>query len=275
MNSELIEKYYPSEKKGKENQILLEKIGFLEKEIEELIVDKTSKEVFISIIAHDLKSPFQGLLGINDLLLSSLDQLDKEEIKEYIKYMRTSIDSIYSLVDKLLQWSRVLINQMPFNITKCNLYEEMNGAILLYNTALRIKEITILNNIDINSYCYSDENMLNTIFRNLISNAIKFSPKVSAIETGSIKTDSAIIVWVKDYGVGISNENKEKLFRLDQHFSMTGTNDETGSGLGLLLCQELLKKNSGKIWFETELGSGSIFYVSLPSSLDELADERD
>ncbi|MFA7288872.1 MAG: HAMP domain-containing sensor histidine kinase [Melioribacteraceae bacterium] len=257
------------------NKLLLEKIKFLEKEVENLIADKTSKEVFISVIAHDLKSPFQGLLGINDLLLSSLDQLDKEEIREYIKYMRTSIDSIYSLVDKLLQWSRVLINQMQFNATKCNLYEEMSGAITLFITALRIKEITILNNIDINSYCYSDENMLNTIFRNLISNAIKFSSKGSVIETGSTCTDSAIIVWVKDYGVGISNENQNKLFRLDQHFSTIGTNDETGSGLGLLLCNELLKKNLGKIWFETELGSGSIFYVSLPSSLDELADERD
>jgi signal transduction histidine kinase len=145
----------------------------------------------------------------------------------------------------------------------------MSSAIILYNTALRIKEITILNNIDINSYCYSDENMLSTIFRNLISNAIKFSSKGSAIEIGSMKSEGDIIIWVKDQGVGISNENKEKLFRLDKHFSTSGTNEETGSGLGLLLCNELLKKNSGKIWFDSELGTGSIFYVSLPCRIDE------
>ena len=214
-----------------DSKFLLEKIKDLEKEIEQLVADKTSKDLFISVIAHDLKSPFQGLLGISDLLLSSLDQIGKEEVREYINYMRTSIDSIYSMVDKLLQWSRVLIDQMHFKLTNCNLYEVMSSTILLYSTALRIKEITILNNIDINSYCYSDENMLNTIFRNLLSNAIKFSSKGSAIETGSTKTESAIIVWVKDNGVGISNENKKKLFRLDQHFSTTGTNEETGRAL--------------------------------------------
>jgi len=260
---------------GENSKFLLEKIKHLEKEIEQLVADKTSKDLFISVIAHDLKSPFQGLLGISDLLLSSIDQMEKEEIREFINYMRTSINSIYSLVDKILQWSRVLIDQMQFKLTKCNLYAEMSSAVLLYSTALRIKKITILNNIDINSCCYSDENVLNTIFRNLISNAIKFSSKGSTIETGSTQTDSAIIVWVKDQGVGISNENKEKLFKLDQHFSTIGTNEETGSGLGLLLCNELLKKNSGKIWFETELGSGSVFYVSLPCCINELADERD
>ena len=269
MKNQVAEINNPLQYEGKDSKFLLEKIKVLEKEIEQLIADKTSKDLFISVIAHDLKSPFQGLLGISDLLLTSLEQLDKSEVREYINYMRTSIDSIYSLVDKLLQWSRVLIDQMQFKQVKCNLYEEMSSAIILYNTALRIKEITILNNIDINSYCYSDENMLSTIFRNLISNAIKFSSKGSAIETGSMKSDGAIIIWVKDQGVGISNENKEKLFRLDRHFSTIGTNEETGSGLGLLLCYELLKKNAGKIWFDTELGTGSIFYVSLPCCIDE------
>jgi signal transduction histidine kinase len=122
MKNQVAEINNPLQYEGKDSKFLLEKIKVLEKEMEQLIADKTSKDLFISVIAHDLKSPFQGLLGISDLLLTSLEQLDKSEVREYINYMRTSIDSIYSLVDKLLQWSRVLIDQMQFKQVKCNLY---------------------------------------------------------------------------------------------------------------------------------------------------------
>lgn len=237
----------------------------LKKEVEKLKKEKNEREIFLSIIAHDLKSPFQGLLGAFDTLDDSFDEMPKDDIRTYIKYANTSIKGLYALIEKLLEWSRLLIGQVKFNQTQCDLYFEMMNAVDFYKIQLKQKEITIVNLMQKKLVTLADENMVNTIFRNILSNAIKFSKRNGVITlTSEIKRNSCIIS-IADNGVGMSEETKELIFDFSKHYTMKGTEEERGSGIGLLICKELMTWHNGTISFESALGKGSTFILTFPS----------
>lgn len=248
---------------GKINE-LLDENKVLSQEREELSRDTHTKEIFISVIAHDLKSPFQGLLGIFDIISESLDEISTEEIKKYLSYAKTSVKNLYVLIEELLEWSKLYLRQVQFEPVKCNLSLELSGVIDLYKNMIENKKITVINYLKEKTDVYADENMLNSILRNLLSNAIKYSNRGGSIIIKSKKQDGYVELSVTDQGVGISAEAQDKLFKIDKFFSTRGTENEEGSGLGLLLCQEMISLHGGDIWFESELGKGSSFYITLP-----------
>lgn len=241
----------------------------LKKEVEKLQKEKNEREIFLSIIAHDLKSPFQGLLGAFDTLDETFDEMPKEDIRTYIKYANTSIKGLYGLIEKLLEWSRLLIGQVKFNQTQCDLYYEMMNAVDFYKIQLKQKEITVVNLMNKKLVTLADENMVNTIFRNILSNAIKFSKRNGVITLTSELKGNNINISIADNGIGMSDETKELIFDFSKHYTMNGTEEERGSGIGLLICKELMTWHNGNISFESELGKGTTFTLIFPLLLKQ------
>jgi signal transduction histidine kinase len=238
----------------------------LKEENRELREELNAKDKFISLIAHDLKSPFQGLLGIFDIISETFDELNPEELRRYLGYAKSSVKNLYNLVDELLNWSRLLLGQVKVNPVKVNLTEVYNNIIELNKHALNNKNLTVINYLSENLIAYADENMVQTVFRNLLSNAIKFSRRGGAIIINGRRTNGSIEVSVSDQGIGMDKETQDRLFKLGEQVNMLGTENEPGSGLGLLLCKEMVELNDGKIWFESEPDKGTTFYVSLPKA---------
>jgi len=230
----------------------------------ELKALNASKDKFFSIVAHDLKSPFQGLLGFSDFLYTDFDILTDNEKKEYIGHVRSSARNAYNLLDNLLQWSRLQTGRIDVEPQKLNLYSEVNSVIeLLTPNAVR-KRISLLNNVSKLMFVTADVNMLSSIIRNLVSNAIKFTQQDGVVLVESETSNGVIKIKIIDNGVGINNEDIVKLFKIDQQLTGIGTMNEKGTGLGLLLCKEMVELNGGSISVESEIGKGSKFTVSLP-----------
>jgi len=231
------------------------------KELSKLNADK---DLFMSILAHDLKSPFNSLLGFSDLLLKNFHQYKPDKIEEQLGVINRVSHQTYSLLEDLLLWSKSQSGKLAFEPIKIEfkkLCEEIFNNLLYQATSKKIKlkhfesEKTVLT---------ADYHMLKTILRNLISNAIKFTDENGQIDVFSIKNESNILISVSDNGVGIKKENQEKLWDFSKPYTSAGTNGEKGTGLGLLLCKEFVEKHGGKIWAESELGKGSIFKFTLP-----------
>jgi PAS domain S-box-containing protein len=240
----------------------------LKKYAEDLKLLNASKDKFFSIVAHDLKNPFQGLLGFSDFLHSDYDNLTDDEKKEYIGYIRITSRNAYNLLDNLLQWSRLQTGRIEIAPVKINLFSAINSVIdLMTSNAIR-KNISLINNADQNIIVNSDKNMLNSILQNLISNAIKFTRKNGEVKIESILSDGYVIIKIIDNGVGMKENDINKLFKIDQQISYVGTMDETGTGLGLLLCKEMVELNGGTISVESEAGKGSVFSFTLPTELN-------
>ncbi len=238
----------------------------LEEENKELREELNAKDKFISVIAHDLKSPFQGLLGIFDIISETFDELNPEELRRYLGYAKSSVKNLYNLVDELLNWSRLLLGQVKVNPTKINLTDIYNNIIELNKYALNNKKLTVINYLSENLIAYADENMVHTVFRNLLSNAIKFSHRGGTIIINGKRTNGNIEISISDQGIGMDKETQEKLFKLGEQVNMLGTENEPGSGLGLLLSKEMVELNNGKIWFESEIDKGTTFFVLFPKA---------
>lgn len=238
----------------------------IRKKNEELREINESKDEFFSIIAHDLRSPFQGLLGVSKILTEEFESLSQEEVKYFIFTLNDALQNQYKFLDDLLSWSRIQSNRMVFNPQKLNLSLQLEDIIMLLYHNIKNKKISIHNKVDANLLIYADENMLALLLRNLISNAIKFTPGGGLIEIYALNRQTDILIDVNDNGVGISEENIKKLFRIDKQFTTTGTNQEKGNGLGLVLCREIIEKHGGKIWAESSPGKGSSFKFILPKN---------
>ncbi|MFA5011042.1 MAG: ATP-binding protein [Ignavibacteria bacterium] len=231
------------------------------KELKDL---NASKDKFFSIVAHDLKSPFQGLLGFSEFLYTDFDVLTEIERKEYIGHVRTSARNAHNLLDHLLQWSRLQTNRIEVIPQKLNLYSEVNSVIeLLISNAIR-KRISLINNVNKDIYIIADVNMLNSILQNLISNALKFTRQDGEVKIESETINGVVKVKIIDNGVGMDDVDIKKLFEIDQQYTRLGTMNEKGTGLGLLLCKEMIELNGGNISVESELGKGSKFIIELP-----------
>ncbi|MDZ7764179.1 MAG: ATP-binding protein [Melioribacteraceae bacterium] len=238
---------------------------------EELKELNTTKDKFFSIIAHDLKNPFITILGFSDILLSDYNELQDEERKYYITEMDKSAKLSHNLLQNLLQWSRAQTGRIDYNPKKIDLAEIINENFQLVNNTAGEKGIRLKHHLDKSLFVFADEDMLNTVLRNLLTNAIKFSNQKSEIEVKAEAFDEDYIeVSVADSGVGMNNEILKNLFTLDTTNSKPGTSGETGTGLGLILCKEFVEKHGGKIRVDSKPEEGSTFSFTLPKGKREL-----
>lgn len=248
-----------------ESKLLLEKkaaeLSSLNDQLEQ---SNASKDKFFSILAHDLRSPFNGLLGFANILLEDIDRLPKEDIKNFVVQINGATKSIYSLLENILQWSRMQIGRMDYQPIKINLYENINYTFnLLIGNAIK-KNIVLECEVDDKIYVNADQNMLNSIIQNLVSNAIKFTESGGNVKVMATVKGKFVEISVADSGVGIKKEDMVKLFRIDAKHSTIGTAKERGTGLGLILCKELVEKHGGSIWVESKAGKGTCFNFALP-----------
>ena len=230
------------------------------KEIEQI---NQEKDKFFSIIAHDLKSPFNSILGFSDLLKEEANQLEVDEVKQYATLLFDSASHTLQLLENLLSWARIQQGRMEFYPQNLLFDEVVNEVFDIITENAHEKNITLVNHIRKNIAVNVDDNMLKTVLRNLVSNAIKYSNPGGQVEIDCKVDENWIQVVVSDTGIGIGHENIEKLFNIGSSFSTPGTGKEKGTGLGLLLCKEFIEKHGGKIWAESEPGKGSRFYFTL------------
>lgn len=226
-----------------------------------------TKDKFFTIISHDLKNPFQSINSALKLMLSEDEALTEEERNNFLYGILNTSTKAYSLLENLLIWSRHQMGKMDFNPERIELFEEIIVTIELLKNSALLKNITLTNKIDRGIYVIADRNMLNTVIRNLVTNAIKFTRENGSVEIESKINDDNVEVTVTDNGIGIPAESLSKLFRIDQSISTQGTKNETGTGLGLILCKEFVEKNRGKIHVESDPGIGTRIIFTLPIEL--------
>ncbi len=248
------------EERARELAHLNAQLAESEKMLREL---NASKDKLFSIIAHDLKSPFQPLIGLSEILAEEYDSISKEERDRFIRELNHTIKNQYKLVENLLDWSRIQTGRMEFSPEKINLSESIDSNISLLNANASAKKIELINQVHDNVFVTADLNMLQSVIQNLISNAIKFTNSGGQVTISSEAKNDTIEISIKDTGVGMSKEDIENIFRIDKHHSTLGTAQEKGTGLGLIICKELVEKNNGKIWIESELKKGSKFIFTL------------
>ncbi len=223
-----------------------------------------TKDKFFNIIAHDLKNPFTSLLGSTELLFHNITKIDNEKIRELAVILNESAKGGYAILQNLLDWSRSQTGLLKLNPERINLSELINENISNLQFLATNKEISLHSDSERDIFIFTDENMINTVLRNLLSNSLKFTPRGGEVIVRTIIKPDVVIVTVKDNGIGISEENIGKLFRIDTKFSMPGTDKEQGTGLGLKLCKEFVEKQGGKIWVESIADTGSEFNFSIP-----------
>lgn len=255
-----------------QRKVVEQKLLESQKELQNL---NATKDKFFSIIAHDLKNPISAFKGITDLLNKSFDDFSDDELKEFIDDISVSSKQLFKLLDNLLMWSRTQTGKMKIIFDNIDLYSIVESNISLMNLNAEDKKIELINNIPFDTFVYGDYNMLQTVVRNLISNAIKFTNTGGTVTINSFDNEDHLLVSVTDNGVGMSNEIIEKLFRIDTQITVVGTKNEKGTGLGLILCKEFIEKNNGKIWVESEINKGSTFYFTVPKINNELLDDPD
>jgi PAS domain S-box-containing protein len=239
-----------------------------ENELKEI---NATKDKFFSIVAHDLKNPFQGILGFVELLHNNLEEFEEDELKLVIEQIKDATESAYNLVLNLLEWSRLQLNRISFNPIIIDLHKLASREISTLKAQANSKNIAIVLDLPEDSGVFADENMIGMVLRNLISNAIKFTNVDGEIIIQLNFMPKFMDIEIKDNGVGISQENIKKLFKVNQQVVNQGTAKEKGTGLGLILCKEFIEKNKGKIWVESKLGTGSSFHVLLPETETQLA----
>ena len=229
-----------------------------------LIELNATKDRFFSIIAHDLKTPFNSIIGFSEQLVEQINEKDYEKIGELTNIILQSANRAMDLLMNLMEWAQSQTGRIEFKPENIEIVALINETTLLYDEIATQKSIAIKKMIPDNLTVFADKFMASTVFRNLISNAVKFTKQGGEVVFSAVKEQNEIIFSVTDKGVGISKNDIEKLFRIDQIFSTKGTNNEKGTGLGLILCKEFIEKHGGKIWVESVEGKGSCFYFTFP-----------
>lgn len=244
------------------NEIIRER-DELETQKKELLTLNNTKDKFFSIIGHDLKNPFSTVIGLSDLLLEDFDSFERDRLRVFIEQINKFSSNAYALLENLLQWARSQTGKLKLNKNLYNIKDVVEDNVELLSGNARQKNITIVFSEE-PLYWHFDVNMISTVVRNLLSNSIKFTPLGGQIEVRFEDKVDKMVVSVIDNGVGIAVKDQEKLFRLDVNPSTIGTSEEKGTGLGLILCSEFIHRHNGKIWVESEPGTGSIFKFQLP-----------
>lgn len=223
-----------------------------------------TKDKFFSIIAHDLKNPFNALLGFSELLEKNYDTYSREEVKEYINVIYESSQGLFKLLDNLLQWSRTQTGTITYHPEYFNLFQIIKQEVDLLQINADKKKITINVLLNQDQSAFADRNIIATVVRNLLNNALKFTNKGGFVEIKAREIKNDIEVSITDSGIGIDANDLSQLFELNSSLLNKGTANEEGTGLGLLLCKEFIEKNGGKIWVISSRGKGSTFYFTLP-----------
>lgn len=231
---------------------------------EELKEINATKDKLFSIIAHDLKNPFSSVLGFSELLIKNIGNYNVEKSEIFLKLINSSIRNMIVLLDNLLNWVKSQSGQITFNLENINLSLIIQEVIEISKITASIKKISINFLQSDNIEVYADQNMLKTVLRNLVFNSIKFTNPGGKIDILAMQNFNFVEITVSDSGIGISEENRKKLFNLETNITTTGTDNEKGSGLGLVLCKEFVEMHGGKIWVESEEGKGSDFKFTLP-----------
>ncbi|GET28718.1 ATP-binding protein [Prolixibacter sp. SD074] len=232
---------------------------------EELLISNAEKDKFFSIIAHDLRSPFNSFLGLTQIMAENLQDFTMEEIRKFTLTMRDSVSHLYRLLENLLQWSRMQQGMILFNPEVIPLCSIIMESLDIVAEPAQTKEIEITCTIPNNLEVLADVSVVQTIIRNLVSNAIKFTPRGGKVDIAAkVLPNHFIEIAVADTGIGMDREMLDKLFHLDGKVNREGTEGEASTGLGLILCKEFIEKQGGKLWVESEVGKGSVFYFTLP-----------
>lgn len=250
------ENYTIERQKVEEKEIILKELN-------------STKDKFFSIIAHDLKNPMGNFRNVTELLYNEYDNFDEHERKEYLHSIRNSSRQVYLLLENLLEWSRSQRGLINFNSTTADMCLIVQNCMTILQLSAEKKKIEMVNKIPMATNLNVDINLILAVIRNIISNAIKFTPQNGLIIVGikdKSNADGMITIFIKDNGIGMKQETIEKIFRIDCSTSGVGTAGETGTGLGLILCKEFVERHNGKIWVESEFGRGSTFFISLPIS---------
>lgn len=251
-----------------QNEELKELNASLEHKVEERTKElqalNATKDKFFSIIAHDLKNPFNTLMGFSELIMENIDIYDKDKIQEFNKIIFNTSKNSYILLENLLEWSRSQTGTIKMDPEPLNIYELIKLSLGLLENHASKKQIMLQNESMPNTKVYADKNMILTVLRNIMSNAIKYTEENGSITIETQDLGNMLEISIQDTGVGIKEENIDKLFRIDMNYTTKGTAEESGTGLGLILCKEFVEKNHGAILVESTYGEGSKFIIRLP-----------
>lgn len=267
---EAIKSFFQELKIKKQNEELLILNASLEEKVKsrtnELTNANAAKDKFFSIIAHDLKSPFTAILGLTDIMIENWEVMEEEEKIEFLNDLYTTSKNTFNLLQNLLEWSRAQTGSLTIVPGDFSPSEIVIETLKVLQKGTSSKKITIDNKIPEDVLCYADKNMITTVFRNLISNAIKFTPQGGVIELLGSPNKDHYQFCIADSGIGISEDEIQKLFNITEKVQRPGTENEQGTGLGLLLCKEFIEKNHGEIFVESEIKKGSKFFFTVPKT---------
>ncbi|MEN8158076.1 MAG: two-component regulator propeller domain-containing protein [Bacteroidota bacterium] len=223
-----------------------------------------TKDKFFSIISHDLKNPFSSLLSISEIMVESFDETEQEDHRAGFRKMNQSVKHLLDLLENLLTWSRSQRGKIKHDPVRFNISSLIQENVNLHKLPAEKKGILLLSPDQDDLYAYGDRDMINSVIRNLMTNAVKFTDRDKRVEVRVEEKANEIEVSVVDQGIGIARENLERLFRIDQKFKSTGTSGEKGTGLGLIICREFVEKNGGVISVQSTPGHGTTFAFTLP-----------
>ncbi|MFA9391090.1 MAG: ATP-binding protein [Prolixibacteraceae bacterium] len=230
----------------------------------------SAKDKFFSIISHDLKNPFNSIIGLSDLLIERIQEKDYKGIEEFVKAIQDTAQHTMSLLLNLLEWANSQTGNLKYQPEHLNIESLFNEVFSLVKPLANEKSILISTDVSSNSIVCADKAMISTVIRNLISNAIKFTYPLGKIEISVVQNKDETLVTIADSGVGINRDKIKDLFCIDKNTSTQGTQNEKGTGLGLHLCKEFIEKHGGQIWAESELGKGTSFHFSIPNFKEEI-----
>lgn len=251
-----------AEKKNLELQRVKEELEEKNLELQKIIKER---DRFFSIIAHDLRSPFNGFLGLTELLVEESSTITEVDRNVLLKMLNTSAINTYNLLESLLEWSKMQQGTISFCPLETSLYHEIGKMIKIFKDLALSKGIKVFNKIPLDAKVLVDINMFQTIVRNLVSNAIKFSNENDEIIISAEEINSKFIqISIKDTGIGMNPSMVSDLFRLDTNTGRKGTKGEPSSSLGLIICKDFIERHGGKLWVESEEGKGSTFHFILP-----------
>ena len=250
------------EQKAKELELLNAQLLESDKELRDI---NASKDMFFSILAHDLRSPFATIMGFSDLLLADFESLSKDDQKEIALQINKTTHHVYNLLNNLLAWSRIQTGRLDYQPIKVDVWETVISTINMFLVHAIKKRIELKNTVPLRLCAWADKTMLESILQNLISNAIKFTAEGGTVLIAASESDGIVEFSITDTGVGMKSDQIESLFKIDQQISTPGTAKEKGTGLGLILCHELVKILGGVVFVESQEGSGSTFRFTIPS----------
>jgi signal transduction histidine kinase len=250
----------------KQSFTLQQQSELLQTNNEELNKLNATKDKFFSIIAHDLRNPFNTILGFTELLETKFDKLEENKKKNYIKNIKNTANRTYNLLENLLLWSRLQTDRLEFTPENILAIEYLNEVLVQYEPICSEKRLEIYNQVDEKCVVFADKTIVSIILKNLISNAIKYNSPGGSVFINYHIHNNLVQFDITDTGIGMDNSQIQNLFRLDKSRKTAGTGGEVGTGLGLILCFECVKKNGGELWAKSKEGEGSTFSFTVPKA---------